>query len=64
MTSAAHELPDDVDALRAFVLEQQREIETHRERIELQTAQIRQLEEYVRLLKPLNRPGFSGDSVS
>lgn len=45
------ELPEDVDALRAFVLEQQREIETHRERIELQATQIRQLEEYVRLLK-------------
>jgi len=51
VVSAAHDLPDDVDALRAFALEQQREIETHRERIELQATQIRQLEEYVRLLR-------------
>ena len=51
MTSTARALPDEIDALRAFALQQQREIETHRERIDAQAAEIQQLREYVRLLK-------------
>jgi hypothetical protein len=41
---AARELPDDVDALRALALRQQAELDA-------QAAQIRQLEEFVRLLR-------------
>jgi len=47
------ELPDDVDALRALALQQQTELDAKSERIDAQAAQIRQLEEYVRLLKHL-----------
>lgn len=56
--SAARELPDDVDALRALVLRQRAELAAQgdvlaekSERIDALGAQIRQLEEYVRLLK-------------
>ena len=58
MTSAARELPDDVDALRALALHQQTELDAQSDvlaerarRIDEQAAQIRQLEEYVRLLR-------------
>ena len=51
MTSAARELPEDVDALRALALQQQTELDAKSERIDAQAAQIRQLEEYVRLLR-------------
>lgn len=51
MTSTARALPEDVDALRTLAHEQQQEIETHRARIESQAEKIRQLEEYVRLLR-------------
>ncbi len=58
MTSAARDLPDDVDALRALALQQQTELDAQSDtlaerarRIDEQAAQIRQLEEYVRLLR-------------
>jgi len=58
VTSAARELPDDVDALRALALHQQTELDAQSDalaerarRIDEQAAQIRQLEEYVRLLR-------------
>jgi transposase len=51
VTSAAHELPSDPDALRVLALQQQQEIDTRDAKIDAQAAQIRQLEEYVRLLR-------------
>jgi transposase len=58
VTSAAREIPEDVDALRALVLHQRAELAAQgevlaekSERIDTLAAQIRQLEEYVRLLK-------------
>jgi transposase len=51
VTSAAPELPADLEALRALALRQQHEIGTRDEKIDAQAAQIRQLEEYVRLLR-------------
>jgi transposase len=51
VTSAARELPEDVDALRALALQQQTELDAKSERIDAQAAQIRQLEEFVRLLR-------------
>jgi transposase len=49
--SALHELPEDLDALRTLALQQQAELDAKSERIDALGAQIRQLEEYVRLLK-------------
>lgn len=51
VTSAARELPEDVDALRTLALQQQTELDAKSDRIDAQAAQIRQLEEYVRLLR-------------
>lgn len=58
VTSPARELPDDVDALRALAMQQQAELDAQSDalaerarRIDAQAAQIRQLEEYLRLLR-------------
>jgi len=48
---ATRELPEDLDALRALALQQQQEIDTRDATIDAQAAQIRQLEEFVRLLR-------------
>lgn len=51
MTSIARELPEDAEALRAHALQLHHELGARDEKIESQAAQIRQLREYVRLLK-------------
>ncbi len=58
MSPTAADLPEDVETLRALVIEQQAALHTQGQRVEAQAEQlaeqeeqIRQLEEYVRLLK-------------
>ena len=63
MTSAAHELPADLEALRALALHQQHEIDTRDEKIDALGDEIRQLREYVRLLRH-QRFGRSSEQTS
>ena len=53
MTSATqpHELPEDLDALRALALQQQQALGARDEQIDALAAEVRQLREYLRLLK-------------